>query len=86
MKIEWIGHACFDITSQTGLKIVTDPYEPGFRNIINYDPVNESADIVTVSHEHGDHNHVSAVSGSPLVVNACGTIRVKGIELEGIVV
>ena len=86
MKIEWIGHACFCITSQAGVKIITDPYESGFRDIINYGPVSESADVVTVSHEHGDHNHVSAVSGSPVVVNTPGITNLKGLEFKGIAV
>jgi L-ascorbate metabolism protein UlaG (beta-lactamase superfamily) len=84
MKIRWIGHACFCITSETGQKIITDPYESGFRNIIGYGPVNESADIVTVSHGHGDHNHVSAVSGNLVVVNTVGTTTVEGVEFKGI--
>ena len=64
MRVEWIGHACFLITSESGLSIITDPYETNFQDIIDYDPVNASADIVTVSHEHGDHNHVPAVAGN----------------------
>ena len=84
MKIEWIGHACFCITSEAGLSIVTDPYETGFRDIINYGPVDVSSDIVTVSHEHGDHNHVQAVSGKPEVVRGAGTQMVKGIQFRGI--
>jgi L-ascorbate metabolism protein UlaG (beta-lactamase superfamily) len=86
MKIRWMGHACFCITSETGLKIITDPYESGFRNMIGYGPINESADIVTVSHEHGDHNHVLAVSGNPVVVNAAGMTTVRGTEFKGIAV
>ena len=84
MNIEWIGHACFLISSDTGLSIVTDPYEPGFRDIINYGPVDLSADVVTVSHDHGDHNHVQAVSENPQVVRGTGTQTVKGIEFRGI--
>jgi L-ascorbate metabolism protein UlaG (beta-lactamase superfamily) len=86
MKIKWLGHACFSLTSQTGLKLITDPYESGFRNILNYGPIKESADIVTVSHEHGDHNCVSAVAGNPAVVKGSGITRVKGIEFKGIAV
>jgi len=84
MRIEWIGHACFCITSEAGLRIVTDPYETGFRDIIQYGPVDVSADIVTVSHEHGDHNHVLAVSGNPEVVRGTGMQTVKGTEFKGI--
>lgn len=83
MKIEWIGHACFCITAQKGVKIITDPYEAGLGGLINYGPVNESADIVTVSHDHGDHNHVPAVSGHPVVVKGTGITEARGIEFKG---
>ena len=29
MKIKWLGHACFVITSDAGTKIMTDPYVTG---------------------------------------------------------
>jgi L-ascorbate metabolism protein UlaG (beta-lactamase superfamily) len=84
MKIEWIGHACFCITTDTGLKIVMDPYEAGLGGMINYGPVDQSADVVTVSHEHGDHNHVAAVGGNPEVVRGAGVKSARGIEFTGI--
>ncbi|MBA7645961.1 hypothetical protein ES703_53721 [subsurface metagenome] len=80
MKIKWLGHASFMITSETGTKIITDPYVT--TENLNYGEIKESADIVTVSHEHGDHSNVSAVQGSPEVVR--GTAKVKGIEFKGI--
>lgn len=86
MKIEWIGHACFCITNQKGVKIITDPYEAGLGGFINYGPVSESADEVTVSHEHGDHNHVSSVLGNPTVIRGTGVTNAKGIEIKGITV
>ncbi len=86
MKIEWIGHACFCITSETGLKIITDPYESGYRNIIKYGAIGKSGDIVAVSHDHGDHNYVSSVAGNPAVVKSPGMKTVKGIQFKGIAV
>jgi len=80
MRIKWLGHASFLITSDSGIKIITDPYQPDER--LKYGEINESADIVTVSHEHGDHNYVSAVRGNPEAIR--GTAKVKGIELKGI--
>ena len=80
MKIKWLGHACFVITSDTGIKIITDPYVTG--GGLSYGEIEESADIVTVSHEHGDHNNVSAVQGNPRVVR--GTAELKGIRFKGI--
>jgi L-ascorbate metabolism protein UlaG (beta-lactamase superfamily) len=84
MKIQWLGQACFCITSQTGLKLITDPYQTGLSPRFLYAPVNESADIVTVSHSHGDHDNISAVSGNPVVVRNPGVTNVKGIEIKGI--
>jgi len=66
MKVRWLGHASFMITSETGTKIITDPYV--ITENLNYGEIKESADIVTVSHEHGDHNNVAAVRGKPEVV------------------
>ena len=80
MKIKWLGHASFLITSDSGVKIVTDPYAPDDR--LRYGEINESADIVTVSHDHSDHGNVAAVKGNPKVVKA--NAEVKGIKLRGI--
>ena len=80
MKIKYLAHAAFLITSEKGLKIITDPYKtsPGF----NHGVINESADIVTVSHEHGDHNNISAVKGNPEIVKT--SREVKGISIKAV--
>ena len=80
MKIKWLGHASFLITSDTGLRIITDPYEVG--GDLSYGEIKESADIVIVSHDHADHNNVAAVQGNPKVVR--GIVAVKGIRFKGI--
>ncbi len=80
MKIKWLGHACFLITSDNGLKVITDPYEAGFRGIISYQPVRESSDIVTISHQHGDHNYIGDLQGNPAIVQGTGKHLVNGIE------
>ena len=82
MKIKWLGHASFLITSDNGVKIITDPYEPIMG--MNYAPIDESADIVTVSHGHGDHNNVAAVQGNPLVIGESVPVEMKGIKFSGI--
>jgi len=80
MKIKWLGHASFLITSDSGVKIVTDPYAPDDR--LHYGEVNESADIVTMSHEHFDHANIAAVKGNPQA--AKGDAEIKGIRFKGI--
>ena len=81
MKVKWLGHASFMITSDAGTKIITDPYTTGGR--FQYDEIEESADIVTVSHEHGDHNNAAAVQGNPEVIRGAGAKEVKGIKFNG---
>jgi len=80
MKVKWLGQAAFLITTDAGIKIITDPYAPN--EMLTYDEINESADIVTVSHDHFDHSNVAAVGGNPEVVK--GTAEVKGIKFSGI--
>jgi len=66
MKVKWYGHAAFLITSGQGMKIITDPYEPGgFGGAIGYGPIPDEADIVLVTHDHGDHNYVRGLKGKP---------------------
>jgi L-ascorbate metabolism protein UlaG (beta-lactamase superfamily) len=80
MKIRYLGHAAFLITTSDGKKIVTDPYEPGgFGGAIGYGALTEPADFVTVSHDHADHNYVRMVPGSPQVIKGAGEARHGGI-------
>ncbi|MFC1954484.1 MBL fold metallo-hydrolase [Chloroflexota bacterium] len=80
MNIKWLGHATFLIASDKGIRIINDPYEPNER--LTYGEIKESADIVTVSHGHGDHNNVATVGGNPSIVKETGEI--KGIMFKAI--
>ncbi len=82
MKVKWLGHASFLITADDGTRIITDPYVAG--SGLKYGEINESADIVTVSHDHFDHNNVASVGGSPRVVNDPAPTDIKGIRFRGI--
>jgi len=82
MKIKWLGHSSFLMTSGSGKKILTDPYESVFG--LKYGEIKESADVVTVSHEHGDHNNTKAVKGNPVVVKTSGPVEHAGIKIRGI--
>ncbi len=80
MKVKYLGHASFLITSDDGIRIITDPYNTS--EDLTYGEIRESADVVTVSHDHFDHNNVAAVRGNPEVVR--GSAMVKGIDFKGI--
>ena len=82
MKLKWLGHSCFLITSETGLRIITDPYDTV--QGVNYEPVKETAEIVTTSHDHFDHNAVSSVAGKPELIKNMGDKNVKGVQFKGI--
>lgn len=82
MRVKWLGHACFLITSRDGLRVITDPYAVG--GGINYSPIKETADVVSVSHGHDDHSNVSAVKGKPEIINNAGIKTAKGIQFRGI--
>jgi L-ascorbate metabolism protein UlaG (beta-lactamase superfamily) len=82
MRIKWLGHSSFVITSRDNIKIVTDPYTPGMG--LNYHPINESADIVTKSHDHLDHNNTRAVKGNPVVLSEAGLQTIKGVDFKAI--
>lgn len=85
MKIRYIGHACFLLTTADGTRIITDPYEHGsFDGAVKYRPVEEEADIVCVSHDHADHNHVAGISGDPAVVREAGTRTLEGVRILGV--
>jgi len=84
MKIKYFGHAAFLITSKNGARIITDPYKPGcFDGGIKYDTITEEADIVTISHEHDDHNETS-IQGDPEFVRGPELRDIKGIKISGL--
>lgn len=80
MRIKWFGHACFLITTAEGIKILTDPFDES----VPYPFPEEEVDVVTVSHEHFDHNAVGRVKGTPEVVRGLGEHTVKGVSIWGI--
>ena len=82
MTIKFIGHATFLITTSSGLRLIMDPYESGaFGDAINYAPIRDAADVVTVSHEHADHNFVNGVPGNPVVLRGPKTLEGAQIEV-----
>jgi len=84
MKISLMGHACFLIETEKGIKIITDPYEPGsYSGAVGYSPVNIEANIVTVSHQHYDHNYTKNFTKAA-IVDKEGKIKINGIDIEGI--
>jgi L-ascorbate metabolism protein UlaG (beta-lactamase superfamily) len=67
------------------MSVVTDPYGPG----VGFSMPKVSADVVTVSHGHGDHNNVKGVAKTarrdkPFVIDAPGEYEVGGVSVFGV--
>jgi L-ascorbate metabolism protein UlaG (beta-lactamase superfamily) len=83
VKIKWLGHSSFLITSSMGTRIITDPFNSQVFNMA-YPMINESADLVSISHNHDDHNDYSHIKGKPVVLTKPETKTVKDIQVNGI--
>ncbi len=83
MYITWLGQSCFklqDKTGSDGIILVTDPYnDAGGLKMPHFE-----ADIVTVSHNHADHNNTGALRGNPFLINMAGEYEIKNVFVEGV--
>jgi len=60
--------------------LFTDP----FCKEIGLTPPRGAANIITISHQHRDHNNYDALTGEPLVIKGPGEYETKGISIKGI--
>lgn len=81
MDITPLGLSSFRIRGKSAT-IVTDPYDSTFVGLKF--PKKIEADIVTISHDHKDHNAVSAIEGSPFLVQGAGEYEIKGVSVVGV--
>jgi L-ascorbate metabolism protein UlaG (beta-lactamase superfamily) len=79
MEISYLGHSSFRIKTKTGT-VVTDPFSS---EMVGLKFPKTEADIVTVSHQHKDHNFTELVEGEPLVISQPGEYEAKGISVFG---
>ncbi len=78
MRITWYGHAAFLIETQ-GLRIILDPYRSPDSG--GYEPIDEPADLVVVSHENDRyHSHLGQI------VPPFETVRALELPPEGKVI
>ena len=84
MDIKWFGQSCFEIKNKN-VTVITDPYNDD----IGLKLPKLKANIVTVSHNHYDHNNVARVEkANPgkevFVADTPGGDEVEGVLIEGI--
>lgn len=81
MDITPLGHASFRLRGKSAT-LVTDPFDPSFTGLKF--PKHISANIVTISHGHEDHNAAKEIEGSPFVISGPGEYEIKGVGIVGI--
>jgi len=85
MLLKYIAHSTFCLTSSTGTKILTDPYEPGcFDNALAYGPINKLVDAITISHSHVDHSYIAPEHAQAKVFKTPGKYNFNDIEIFGL--
>ena len=80
MKLEWIGHACFRMTAEDGTVIVTDPYDDS----VGIRVPKLAAELVTMSHDHHDHNNLAMIAGRPQVARGEETAQIHGVATRAV--
>jgi L-ascorbate metabolism protein UlaG (beta-lactamase superfamily) len=78
MDLVWLGHACFRLRGRTAT-VVFDPYGPERGKLAA-----NSADVVTISHDHPGHNHVGSVTGQRKVLRGPGEYEIGGVSVTGV--
>ncbi len=85
MRIRFLGHSAFALTTADGTRVIMDPYQAGaFGGAIGHAAIPDPADVITISHAHADHNDAKSVPGSAIVLNAPGEFTEHGITFRGI--
>ncbi len=83
MQISYLGHSCFKIEEKINgqnISLISDPYSKE----IGLKLPNIEADIITISHDHYDHNNKDAFRGDPFIVDTAGEFDIKGVIIEGV--
>jgi len=80
MDIYYLGHSSFQIVGKNAT-VVTDPFDEKMVGL-KYPKIN--ADIVTVSHQHGDHNNVDLIENPDRVISGPGEYEIKKVSIFGI--
>jgi len=79
MNIIWYGQSCFKIQSKD-IVLITDPFDKK----IGLRPPFGSADIVTISHNHYDHNNFQVIKNNPFIIDSAGEYEIKKVTIKGI--
>jgi len=78
LDVTWLGHGCFRLRGR-GAAVVTDPYPPS----IGLKLQRLDGDLVTVSHEHENHNYTQVMRDA-YEIRGPGEYEVAGVSVIGV--
>lgn len=79
MVISWLGHSCFLIENALGTRILMDP----FNKTLGISPYKGSVNIVTISHNHLDHNYTNELNPGFITLNTPGVFQSESVKIQG---
>jgi L-ascorbate metabolism protein UlaG (beta-lactamase superfamily) len=65
-KLTWLGQSCFLLETEAGTRILMDPFQKSAGYPL---PPGLRADLITLSHEHPDHDNAKMVVNAPKVIH-----------------
>lgn len=80
VEIVALGHSSFKLIGKE-ISVICDPF--GDDSIGQKFPKVES-DVVTISHEHADHNNRKGIRGQAICFDSPGEYEIKGAQIVGI--
>ena len=80
MNIYWFGQSSYLIKTANGKRLLIDPFGDG----MGYTPFKGSVDLVTISHNHFDHNFTGFIENNPNIINSLGKYNSDFCEITGI--
>ncbi len=78
-EFKWFGHNCFRIRAREAT-VLTDPVDRS----TGYAIAKQTADVVTISHEHAGHINLNAVKPEFKVIRGPGEYEIHDIFVTGI--
>ncbi|MGI8483112.1 MAG: MBL fold metallo-hydrolase, partial [Thermomicrobiales bacterium] len=78
-EIRWFGHACFRIRAKEAT-IITD----SVARSTGYTMPKQTADIVTLSHEHKGHNNLGAIKSGDQIISRPGEYEMHDVSIIGV--
>ncbi|MEN2998181.1 MAG: MBL fold metallo-hydrolase [Brevinematia bacterium] len=76
LRVSYLGHSCFLLENEKGVRILMDPFDKS----LGYNTEPLECNVITMSHEHFDHNNVRLGLGMPRVFKGVNNGSWVGID------